>query len=115
MMETTIIMAAESIKASVYLKLGQGVHYVPDRIKDEYSRLITLTEAEKAEVLKHVENGVIKSYCEGDFEHVFVVYHCGGEWDNYQNYTAAKTHVRDLFDGWWTHVIGTWESSSVNF
>ncbi len=27
---------------------------------------------------------------------VFVVYKCGGDWDNYQNYTAAATRPEDL-------------------
>lgn len=26
----------------------------------------------------------------------FVVYNCAGEWDNYENYTAAKTDWNDL-------------------
>lgn len=33
-------------------------------------------------------------------ESVFVVYNCGGDWDNYKNYTSAKTNVRDLLHGW---------------
>ena len=31
---------------------------------------------------------------------VFVVYNCGGEWHNFQNYTAANTNPNDLFNGW---------------
>ncbi|MCK5131728.1 MAG: hypothetical protein KAR40_06195 [Candidatus Sabulitectum sp.] len=27
---------------------------------------------------------------------VFVVYHCGDDWDNYTDYTAAATYVGDL-------------------
>lgn len=31
---------------------------------------------------------------------VFVVYHCAGEWENYENYTAARTPREDLHKGW---------------
>ena len=43
------------------------------------------------------EKGIIKSMSNG---YAFVVYHCGGDWDNYQNYTAARTEVTDLVKGW---------------
>jgi len=39
------------------------------------------------------EKGRIKSWNE---EWIFVVYHCAGEWDNYQDYTAAATRAEDL-------------------
>ena len=45
-----------------------------------------------------VENGIVKSL--PDFEFAFVVYHCAGEWDNYQNYTGARTRISDLREGW---------------
>lgn len=45
------------------------------------------------------EHGIIKSVCE-ESSHYFVVYNCGGEWDNYMNYTAAKTAKCDLVEGW---------------
>lgn len=44
------------------------------------------------------ECGVVK-LIRGD-EYVFVVYHCDDKWDQYQNYTAAKTRIRDLTLGW---------------
>lgn len=44
------------------------------------------------------EHGIIKSTSNEDY--VFVVYNCNEEWDNYQNYTAAKTSIKDLKDGW---------------
>jgi hypothetical protein len=44
------------------------------------------------------ENGIVKSI--SDEKHVFVVYHCGNDWDNYKNYTAARTHIDDLTKGW---------------
>lgn len=43
------------------------------------------------------ENGIVKSVTEHG---VFVVYNCGGEWSNYQNYTAALTDKKELFHGW---------------
>lgn len=45
-----------------------------------------------------VEHGVVKSL--SDEEHVFVVYHCDGNWDRYSEYTAARTRICDLVPGW---------------
>jgi hypothetical protein len=44
------------------------------------------------------ENGIVKSISDND--HVFVVYHCANDWDNYENYTAARTNIKDLIKGW---------------
>lgn len=41
------------------------------------------------------EIGRVKSV-HPDPRKVFVVYKCGGNWDDFQNYTAAATDVRDL-------------------
>lgn len=46
---------------------------------------------------KH-EQGIVKSI--SDDEHVFVVYHCDGNWDDYKNYTAVRTKISDLTLGW---------------
>lgn len=45
------------------------------------------------------ENGVVKRVCEED-DAAFVVYHCNNDWNNYENYTAAKTSFKDLKLGW---------------
>ena len=45
------------------------------------------------------EHGIIKGNC-NDANFVFVVYNCGGEWDNYMNYTGASTRRKDLIKGW---------------
>lgn len=45
------------------------------------------------------EKGIVKSLCD-DHNWVFVVYNCAGEWDNYKNYTAARTKVEQLIPGW---------------
>jgi len=45
-----------------------------------------------------VEHGIVKSL--SDAEHVFVVYHCAGNWDRYFDYTAARTEINDLVPGW---------------
>jgi len=65
------------------LKLKQKVHYIPFKgcSPSEY------------------ENGVIKSI--QDDNHVFVVYHCNGEWENIENYTAARTEISQLRVGWY--------------
>ena len=44
------------------------------------------------------QQGIIKSV--SDDKHVFVVYSCGGDWDNYKDYTGARTEVKDLVLGW---------------
>lgn len=44
------------------------------------------------------EKGIVKSVQNEDY--AFVVYHCAGNWDNYQNYTAARTRIEDLEPGW---------------
>ena len=31
---------------------------------------------------------------------IFVVYHCGDDWDRYQNYTATLTPVNSIHKGW---------------
>jgi len=46
------------------------------------------------------EHGIVKSF--GIIHTVFVVYNCGGDWDNYQDYTGADTDIRDLKKGWLT-------------
>ena len=42
--------------------------------------------------------GVVKSV--PDAESAFVVYACGGEWENYADYTAARTKAEELEHGW---------------
>jgi hypothetical protein len=44
------------------------------------------------------EKGIIKSI--RDHNNMFVVYHCGGEWNRYADYTAALTRTCDLKPGW---------------
>jgi hypothetical protein len=46
------------------------------------------------------ENGIVKEIPEHTPQSVRVVYHCGGEWDKYQNYCSALTDKRDLTKGW---------------
>ena len=65
-------------------KVGDKVHYQPDHyvVDDDF------------------ENGVVKEVREECEEAVWVVYNCAGEWDRYREYTAAKTNLRDLKEGW---------------
>lgn len=64
------------------LKKGDPVHYVPEHYKKT----------------GNFENGIVKGFAENGG--VFVVYNCNGDWDNYENYTAANTRPEDLFLGW---------------
>ena len=45
------------------------------------------------------EHGKVKRLPSDD-NYAFVVYHCDNNWDNYYNYTAARTEIRDLVLGW---------------
>jgi ABC-type sugar transport system substrate-binding protein len=65
------------------LRVGQKVHYQPAHYG----------EAEW-------ENGIIKEIREGRKDGVWVVYNCAGNWDRFQDYTGALTHLRDLKPGW---------------
>ena len=44
------------------------------------------------------QHGIVKSIYDDSF--AFVVYYCGEDWENYFNYTAAKTANKNLVDGW---------------
>ena len=46
-----------------------------------------------------LQNGMIKEICK-DGLHAFVVYKCGDEWDNFMDYTGARTYIKNLFPGW---------------
>ena len=46
------------------------------------------------------EHGIVKSQHPTNTNVVFVVYKCAGDWDNYQNYTAASTEVSNLREEW---------------
>lgn len=64
------------------IKVGDKVHYRPYYSpKDKW------------------EKGIVKAIGRSK-DSVFVVYHCGEDWDNYQDYTAALTNLNDLDHGW---------------
>lgn len=60
-------------------KVGQKVHY------NGYGK---------------IENGIVKAPHHKWNDCVFVVYHCGEEWERYQDYTAALTDIEAIKDGW---------------
>jgi len=62
------------------IKVGDKVHYNP--------------------IHGPTENGIVKEIPHHSLNEVRVVYHCGGEWENFKDYTAALTRVRDLEYGW---------------
>lgn len=64
------------------IKVGDRVYYRPSHFpKDRYERGIVSKIGRSRDC-------------------VFVVYHCNGEWDNYQNYTGQLTDLRSLYPGW---------------
>ncbi len=64
------------------LKKGDHVHYQPEHYKENDEH----------------ENGVVKGIAPNGG--VFVVYNCGGEWDRFEDYTAANTKPEDLYPEW---------------
>ena len=65
------------------LKVGTKVHYQPEHYGED-----------------RWENGIVKEVPEHSIDSVRVVYNCGGDWENYKNYTSALTSLRDLKMGW---------------
>lgn len=74
-----------------HINVGDKVHYVPGHYgKDKY------------------ENGIVKEippFAYDPNSHVGyncarVVYNCGGNWENYKDYTSALTNLNDLHHGW---------------
>lgn len=76
----------DPVKGMKHLKVGDKVYYQPDHYR--------LPDEDKW------ENGIVKEIPDNNDESVRVVYNCGGDWDNYRNYTAAMTNLRDLYPGW---------------
>jgi hypothetical protein len=66
------------------LKVGDKVYYQPEHYKGQ----------------DKWENGIVKEVPEWSKGSVRVVYNCGGDWENFQNYTSALTSSRDLYLGW---------------
>ena len=46
------------------------------------------------------ENGMLKEVPDHTNTEVRVVFNCGGDWDNFKDYTSALTNLRDLTKGW---------------
>lgn len=44
-----------------------------------------------------IQNGIVKSVTESA---IFVVYSCGGDWENYRDYTGQNTPLERLQLGW---------------
>jgi hypothetical protein len=62
------------------LSVGLKVTYIPFEGKKEY--------------------GIIKTIPNNNLTHIFVVFNCNGNWDNYQNYTGQLTPVQKLVLNW---------------
>ena len=66
------------------IQIGAKVYYQPDHYKAEGK----------------FENGIVKEVPDHTTTAVRVVYHCGGDWKNYKDFTSALTDVNDLYYGW---------------
>ncbi len=69
-------------KPAAEFKVGDRVHYQQEFAGD------------------HWENGIVKEIPEHTPDAIRVVYNCGDDWENYQNYTSALTNLTDLKRGW---------------
>lgn len=49
---------------------------------------------------KKTQNGKIKEIPDFTNSAVRVVYNCGGDWANFQEYTSQLTDIKDLTLGW---------------
>lgn len=67
---------------AINLSIGDKVHYQPGHYKPT----------------NRFENGIVKGFAPNGG--IFVVYNCGGDWENYKDYTAANTRLSDLNKGW---------------
>ena len=66
------------------LKIGDKVHYVPFKGCNP----------------SQYENGMVKDIPQESYSSVKVVYNCGGDWNNFKNYTASSTPLSKLRIGW---------------
>lgn len=66
------------------IKIGAKVHYIP------YSACPPA----------HYENGMVKEIPEHTNSAVRVVYHCGGDWNNFMVFTSLLTNIDQLNLGW---------------
>lgn len=46
------------------------------------------------------KKGKVKSFDEEDYDYAFVVFNCADNWDNFTDYTVARTPIVDLKKGW---------------
>jgi len=77
------IVKKEHVKIE-QLKVGIKVHY----------------QSEHDLKIGEFQNGIIKEIPDHTDKAVRVVYHCAGEWDNFQNYTSQLTDIKDLYLDW---------------
>jgi len=61
------------------LIVGAKCHYTPDKGESK--------------------NGIVKSVSDIP-DHLFVVFNCNNDWDNYKGYTGQLTNKKDLKYGW---------------
>ncbi len=67
-----------------YLKVGDRVHYQPSYYSEN-----------------EFENGIVKEITKSNnSSSIFVVYHWNNDLENFHQYTAALTNIRDLKLGW---------------
>lgn len=68
-----------------WLKTGDKVHYITQHDGKAFNGIIQT---------------FVPAYKSLPITEVFVVYDCGGNWDKFQNYTAVRTKIVDLYPGW---------------
>ena len=80
------------------IKHGHDFNEVLEIKADDLKRLVG-QEVTYTGVAGKKENGIIKSIHETALC-AYVVFHCGGNWENYEEYTSMLVDIKDLELGW---------------
>lgn len=74
---------------------------VTSNIEKEIYKLLQLKKGEKVTYSDgyKTEKGIVKEI-KPDGRKMFVVYHCGDDWDHYEDYTSALTDLSMINVGW---------------
>ena len=73
-------------------QVGEYVYYTPTDLQALLADR-SLSDSERAELVASRERGRLKSYNDTT---IYVVFNCGDQWDNYQNYTGQGCDPTDL-------------------
>ena len=76
-----------------------------------YNKLKIMYKKGEKILYDNKEKGIVKTN-QTDTSFVFVVFNCGGDWENFENYTAQNTPTNKISKGW--SIYGTKEWCTEN-